>query len=293
MNKGLLFLWAALLAALCACGDNPAGPAYQKEIAVYGFLWTERPLSRERAIAVTWTRPIDAYFDETSAALHDAEVTLTDRTGGRTYTLASDADRPGFFYNDSLIVRPRTAYRLMIECEGRVVTAETVTPGPVFLETDLDREAFNIVAPENLGYAKPVRITCDSPEQMILVDLTCQEDFPNAEYIRDLSPNKTPEDQEEYDGGRNGQPRHTQMTVKYADLVSAEFGGEHVIFWYGFMLNFYGRHTFQVLAIDDNYNRYLSLENPALSAGVTGGIGVLGSVSGEDYRLDVVKAVAE
>ncbi len=299
MNKRLILPLRALLTGLsalavfCACGDNPAGPAYEKEIAVYGFLWTGQPLSRERAVAVTWTRPIDVRFDETSAAAGGAEVTLTDGADGRTYALADDASRPGFFYNDSLIVRPRTAYRLTVRCEGRLVTAETVTPGPVLLETALDREAVNIVEPENLGYARPVRVACDSPDQMILVDLTCLEDFGNAEYIRGFRAGKTPEDREEYDGGRNGQPRHSQLAVKYADLVSEEFGGEHVVFWYGFMLNFYGRHTFQVLAIDDNFNRYLSLENPALSAGVTGGIGVLGSVSGEDYSLDVVKTVAE
>lgn len=296
MIKRFLTTFSAVLAVLavfCACGDNPAGPGYRREIAVFGFLWTERPLSAERAIAVTWTRPIDAYFDETAAAAGDAEVTLTDRNGGRIYTLADDPDRPGFYYNDSLIVRPRTAYSLTVQCEGRVVTAETVTPGLIGLDTPLSPEEINTVAPGNLGYTKPVRIECDSPDQIILVDLTCMEDFRNAEYIRDLSPNRFPEDQEEYDGGRNGQPRHTQLAVKYADLVSAEFGGEHVIFWYGFMLNFYGRHTLQILAIDDNYNRYLSLENPALSAGVTGGIGVLGSVSGEDYSLQAVKSIQE
>jgi hypothetical protein len=293
LNKRLLPLIPAVLAAFCACGDNPAGPGYRKEIAVFGFLWTERPLSRDRAIAVTWTRPIDAYFDERSAAVEDAEVTLTDRTGGRAYTLAEDADRPGFFYNDSLIVRLRTAYSLAIQCEGRLVTAETVTPGPIGLDTPLSREEINTVASENLGYANPIRIECDSPDQMILVDLTCLEDFRNAEYIREFSANKTPEDQEEYDGGRNGPPRHTQLAVKYDDLVSELFGGEHVLFWYGFMLNFYGRHTLQVLAIDDNLNRYLSMENPVLSAGVQGGIGVLGSVSGEDFSLQVVKAVGE
>lgn len=293
MNK--IFIYAAMVAVLmiCACSDNPTAPKYQKEIAVFGFLWAEQPLSRERAIAITWTQPITDFFDANQAAVDNAQVTITDQKSGRVYELGNDADRPGFYYNDSLFVEHETTYALAIRTAACKVTAETTTPGKITLDTPLSRTTVNQVTPENLGYEKPIVVDCPSPDQVILVDLTCQEAYQNAEYINDFGPNKYPEDQEEYDGGQNRPPRHIQITVKYADLAADEFAGQHVVYWYGAMLTFYGAHTLQILAIDANYHNYLYKENPVLNGGVRGGIGVFGSVSGEAFRLEVVKSAAE
>jgi hypothetical protein len=293
MNKAIMVIAVAALLVICACSKNPTEPDYQKEIAVYGFLWTDQPLAKQHAVSITWTRPIASYYDPSEAAVKNAQITLTDNNSGRIYPLYQDEARPGFYYNDSLFIHPQTVYSLLVQAEGRTVMAETTTPGRITLATELSRTSVNTVTPKNLGYEKPVQVNGGSPNQMMLVDISCQETYENAEYINSFGPNKYPEDQEEYDGGRDGGPKRIQALLKYDDLISDEYAGQHTIYWYGSMLVFYGSHNMQILAIDGNYHSYLYKENPTLSSGVKGGIGVFGSVSGELFRLQVVKELTQ
>jgi hypothetical protein len=292
MKKRIVRAAVAMLMVISACSKNPAAPEYQKEVSVYGYLWVGQPLSKEHALSITWTRPIDQYYDSGEAAVKNAHITITERGSGRVYPLMADLARPGFFYNDSVLIKSRTRYTLQVQADGRLVTAETTTPDQIDVATALSRESVNTVLPKNLGYEKPVHIECPTPEQMMLVDISCQEAFQDAEYINTFGPHKYPDDQEEYDGGRNGQPKRIQVLVKYSDLVTDEYPDQHVIYWYASMLVFYGRHNMQIMAIDENYHGYLYKENPSLNGGVRGGIGVFGSVSGELFKLQVVKSLA-
>ncbi len=293
MNKKILVVPAMILMIICACSKNPTGPDYQKEICVYGFLWTDQPLSKEHALSITWTRPIAEYYDVKEAAIKNGRMTITENNSGRIYPLISDDARPGFYYNDSLLVQAQTTYTLTVQAEGHSSTATTTTPSRITLETELNRDAVNTVLPKNIGYEKPIYVKGAGPNQMILVDISCQEEYQAAEYITAFGPNKHPEDQEEYDGGRDRGPKRIQAYMTYNDLLSDEYPGQHVIYWYGSMFVFYGRHSMQVIAIDDNYHSYLYKENPTLNSGVTGGIGVFGSVSGELFKLQVVKSASE
>lgn len=292
-NTIILVLLGILLIAGAGCEKNPAKPGYQKEVSVFGFLWGNEALTAEHAIMISYTQPIYDYYDLNDAAIKNAVVTITDASSGELFQLTEDSERPGFYYNDSLIVAPKTTYLLRIHVDGSVVSAHTTVPPELKMTTELSTETVNNVYRTNLGYDKPVRLESENPDQIILVDMFCNESYENAEYIYPfIEDQKYPEDQDEYDQGMNAEPRHIQALVPYKDLVSDRFPG-HVVYWYSSMIVFYGSNTMQILAIDDNYHNYFHKEHPELNGGIDGGIGVFGSVCGQKFDLYVMKDSGE
>ena len=65
--------------------------------------------------------------------------------------------------------------------------------------------------------------------------------------------------------------------------------GRWILDWYSSMIWFYGSFTIQVIALDDNYHHYVYANNKELTSGVTGGIGVFGSLTGESYKLEILR----
>jgi hypothetical protein len=283
------WFYIALLLAI-GCSKNPTSPTYQKEVSLFGYLWGGKPLSADRALLLTWTRPITDYYNLNDAALANAQVVVTEKETGHIFVLHNTAAAPAYYYNDSLRVQPGYTYSLIVRAEDRTVTAETRVPQTIALSTSLSADSANRVQPTNLGFERPIFVECQNPDQMLLVDMFCNEPFDNAEYIKPFSDNrKYPGNQEEYDGGRNAEPRHIRAFMKYQDIAAPLYGGRHVVYWYASMLVFWGSNTLQVLAIDDNFHRYLYEEHPELNGGVKGGIGLFGSVNGEQYQLQVIK----
>ena len=277
-----------VLSVVYSCNENPAKPDYQKEICVFGYLWGNERLTDDHAIMITFSQPITDYYDLTDAAVTGAVVTITD-PDSVVYVL-NDTWRPGFYFNDSLLIKPKTTYSIRVEINGEIVTASTTVPPLLTINTELRKDSINYVARENLGYEKPIYLDCELEDQIILVDMFCNEDYENAEYIKPFNDeHKFPDNQEEYDGGNNGEPRHIQAIVPYKDLVSDEFPGQYVVYWYHSMIVFYGSNTMQALAIDDNYHNFLYTEHPEFNGGINGGIGVFGSVCGENFELMVLK----
>jgi len=289
----ILILFSIALISSLSCEKNPAKPGYQKDLSVFGYLWGNETLTVEHAILISYTQPIYDYYDLNSAAVKNAIVTLTNVSSSETFPLMEVVEKPGFFYNDSLVIMPETSYRLRVEVDRTVVTATTTVPPELKMTTELKTDGVNDVYRTNLGYEKPVTLESENPNQIILVDMFCNESYENAEYIYPFhDDHKFPEDQEEYDQGKNAQPRHIQALVPYKDLVSSEFPG-HVVYWYSSMIVFFGSNTMQILAIDDNYHYYLHKEHPELNGGINGGIGVFGSVCGESFDLNVMKDSGE
>ena len=177
----------------------------------------------------------------------------------------------------------------MVKADGKTITAKTRVPDNLTITTDLKTETTNEVRQTNLGFSKPVYVKSDSLEQIILVDMFCNETFENAEYLYPFNDNhKNPEDRNEYDGGKNSEPRHIQALVPYKELVSDQYPGLNVIYWYASMIVFKGSNTMQITAIDANYHDFIMKEHPVYSGGIEGGIGVFGSVVGEKYELTVL-----
>jgi len=224
------------------------------------------------------------------AVIRGASVYITEKSTGQIYTLHDSPEKPGFYFNDQLLVKPKETYQLKIGYDGRTVTAETTVPPVLQITTELSRDSVNYVYHTNLSRQKPIFLGCEKENQIILVDMFCNETFDNAEYISTFrKDHKYPDDQGEYDGGINSQPRHIQGIAQYKELVSPEYPGQHVIYWYSSMLVFYGSNTMQVIAIDDNYHHFLYKEHPEFESGVTGGFGVFGSVNGATFKLQVLK----
>ncbi len=279
----------AILMSAIGCDKNATAPEHQEEVAIFGFLWADQPLDSTKAILITRTEPITDFYEIEKAALTDTRVTIVDEARNITYTLSSSAHRPGYFYNPELVPESGKSYQLRVEWRDKIISARTKVPAKVTLVSELSRDQINIEQADDLGYRKPVRVYCDDPNQVILVDLFCDEPLENAEYINPFGGKAKPEEQEEYDQGRNAEPRHIKVTALYKDLVTDDYPGEHVVYWYASMLVFYGSNTLQIVGIDDNYQHYMTDEHPVLSGGIQEGIGVFGSVSGGSYALQIVK----
>ncbi|MBN2011427.1 hypothetical protein JW960_18995 [candidate division KSB1 bacterium] len=292
MNKlsGILFILLISIMLLPGCDENPAAPETQREVSVFGFLWGNQPLSEDHAILISYTEPVLEYYDLNKAAIRDATVTIREESAGTVTTLQHSSSKPGYYYNDNLMIHPKSTYDLRIELkDGNVVTAKTTVPAEITLLTELHTDQVNTVTYKNLGYDKPILVNCESEDQIILVDMYCNETYDKAEYIYPFNNHNFPDDDEEYDQGANGEPRHIFALVPYRDMKSPQFNNLPVIYWYYSMIVFYGSNTMQVLAIDENYHQYHYKEHPEQSGGIVGGIGVFGSVVGETYQLDVVK----
>jgi len=288
-SQFLMFI-LSLVVIVNSCTKNPVAPDYQKEVVVFGYLWGNQRLTAERAILVTYTQPVLKYYDLQKAGIHGATVSITDAGSGREYLLNDSSTKPGFYYNDSLLIHPKNTYHLRVEVDGKVVTASTTVPPDLKMATLLDRDGINYVYQKDLSREKPIYLECESLTQIVLVDMYCNESYQNAEYITPFHSNhKYPDNQDEYDQGKNGEPRHIQGMGKLKDFASDEYPDHYVVFWYSSMIVFYGSHTMKVMAIDDNYHKFIYKEHPELESGVQGGLGVFGSVCGETFKLQVLK----
>jgi hypothetical protein len=288
LNKYIVV--ALLLLTFFSCSKNSTTPDYEKEIAIFGFLWGNKPMTAERAIMISYTQPIEEVYDLEQAVIKNANVTIREVSTGNLYVL-NDLENPGFYFNDSLMPKPQTEYLLKIEVDNMVVTALTTVPPILNIQTDLKKDRVDSVYHEGLSNEKPLFVDCEDGEQIIVVDIYCNESWENAEYINPFLGQKKPGDASNY-GGQDGnsEPRHIMATAKFKDLFYFNFYGRHVIDWYSSMIGFFGSYTMQVIAIDDNYYNFINKnEYPELQSGIEGGIGVFGSMCGETYQLYILK----
>lgn len=289
IRNRLIVLAFGLMALLYGCQKNPGTPEYQKEITIFGYLWGNKPLSSDHAIMIAYTQPVSEYYELDKALIQGASVTLTETSTGRIYTLNDSPQRSGFYFNDGLLVQPKTTYNLEVRVDGEVVTASTTVPPVLKITTDLSKDSINYVYQKNLSRQKPIYLEGESPDQIVLVDMHCNESYKDAEYIEPFQNHKYPTDQEEYDGGRDGEPRHISAMGRLKEFVSEEYPGQYVVFWYSSMIAFFGSYTMQVIALDDNYHKFIYTEHPEYNSGIHGGLGIFGSVSGEVFQFVVLK----
>lgn len=275
---------------LSGCSKNPGNPEYQKEIVVNGFLWGNKPMTADRAIMISYTQPITDYYDPARAVIGGASVRIIESGTGRTFIL-TDPVKPGFYFNENLIAQPNVSYTLQLAVDGKNVSATTTIPSFLGVETTLSSTRIDSFYYNGISKERPIFLTCDVPEQLIIVDLYCNEDYQNARYITQFWGREKPNSLQDYGGpSGNDEPRHITASAKIKELSSEDFPGQIVIDWYTSMLVFYGSYTLQVLAIDENYNNFINNRQfPELKAGIVGGIGVFGSVCGETFQLYVLK----
>jgi len=127
VKRSILFI-LILIIFIIGCEKNPSKPDYQKEITVFGYLWGDKSLSVDHAILVSYTQPITASYDLNQAGISSANVTITAESSGDIYQLQETLEKPGFYFNENLIVNPKETYNLRIEVDNNVVTATTTVP---------------------------------------------------------------------------------------------------------------------------------------------------------------------
>ena len=289
MKRLILFI-LTLAIFIINCEKNPSKPDYQKEISVFGYLWGNESLTSDHAILISFTKPITDQYDLDQAGISGANVTITEAISGDLYQLQETSEKPGFYFNENLLVKPKETYNLRIEVGGNIVTASTTVPPSLTIETELSKDSINNVSHKNLSKRKPIFLECEDVGQLVMVDMFCDEEYQNAEIINPFhDSHKFPSDRQEYDGGINGEPRHIQGIGRIREFVTDDYPGRYVVNWYSSMIVFYGSYTMQVINIDDNYHNFIYKENPEVEGGIKGGIGVFGSVSGNIYKMNVQK----
>jgi hypothetical protein len=265
-------LAACGLLAWVGCGGDTAGPPTADEVAVFAFLYVGEPVSAANAVRVSRVQPVDATYDPVQAAVENAVVTLT-AEGGAAETL--EAAAPGAYADSTVVIAPRTTYHLRVEIPGeRVLTATTTTPPAVRIDGG-PPQLPDSVRHEVLQDEYPVYVTCDDPEQILLSDVYCLEDWRTARFIYPIGPDDTPQSYDEY-GGDDDEPRHIFAYFRAGDVVQDD-GGRYLVDFYGAMMAFYGRYTVHVSAIDRNTYDSLYKDHPEENGGIVGGIGVFGS----------------
>lgn len=289
LNKCLILI-VLLVILISGCEKNITAPDFQNEMTVFGFLWGERYLTEDQAIMIGYTKPIREYYEWEEAAIKDADVTLFDMTTGDTTTLVMSDNKLGYYYNESLLIQPRHTYKLTIVVDGKTVTSTTTVPPVLQINTNLKTDNVNVDTYEGLGVRYPIFVNCEDEDQVLLIDMFCNEDWEDARYVTKIFGQEKPNDEDDYSGGGNGEPRHIMGYGPLKGMEYNEANASYIIDWYSSMLVFWGSYTMMCIAPDDNYNTYYTTpEYPEFKCGVEGGIGVFGSFTGEKYEFYIQK----
>jgi hypothetical protein len=280
----LLALATLAALALTACGKNPTKPSYIAETTLFGYLYVGEPISSANALWLGETRPVDAYYDSSRAAVTGALVLLQAEGAPQADTLRMVA--PGRYANPAVVIAPRTTYHLTAIAGPVTLTATTTTPGALTMAAE--PQVLPAVMPlASIAAAFPMVVDGPDPEQLMAVDVYCLESYTNAEYVNPFGNQRTPKDYKEY-GGDNGEPRHIATYFRLKDL-GPRGGNGYRLGFYGDMMAFYGEYTVGVFAIDENYYQYLYRDYPERHGGVNGGIGVFGSAWRRQYHVKAVR----
>jgi hypothetical protein len=279
---------AALLLAtaitLSGCGGDSTGPKQRDEVALFGYLYVGESIVDSNAVYLTRTAGIEQYYDREDAAVTGATVSLRNEANGAVDTLRMVG--PGLYANPAVTIHPRTTYTLTADIGGgEVITAITTTPPP-FEILAAPREIPGEMEQASIPDSFPIILRCADPEQILIVDVYCLEDWRDAISIHPFGDDDRPNDYQEY-GGDDGEPRHIFAYFRAKDIDHE--GDLYRIGFYGDMMWFYGRQQVGVFAIDANYYNYVYRDHPELNGGVTGGIGVFGSACRRQYLVRAVR----
>jgi len=277
-----------LMLLLCCQGTNDS-VEYEKQIFLFAYLKGNQYLTRDQAVWLSYSQPLFEKYDARQAAISGANIVLTDSTTAESWSLSEDSTRKGFYFNKQILIKPRHTYQIHITIGDNIVTASTKVPPILEINTSLNEKVKNHVEIDSIRSRYPLILGCSKPDQLILIDLFCLESYNNAEYINPFGDQKYPKDEEEYDGGVDGQPRHIRAIAPLNALTSLGASNQYVIDWYSALIAFYGNYRLSIYALDENYNQFISAENPVYSGGVKGGLGVFASMTGKQYLLFVEK----
>ena len=166
MKKLSIFIIILALFSIIACEKNPTEPEYQKEVVVYGFLFAEKQMSKDHAILLSQTRPINPKFDLTDAVISNANVTLTDTDLGEEFILTESPESPGFYFNPQVLIKADHTYTLTINVEGKTITAQTTVPPVLKISTTLKTDTVNVIQPRKYSMENPIFWKANFPNRL-------------------------------------------------------------------------------------------------------------------------------
>jgi hypothetical protein len=120
----------AIIPLLGGCEDIASADdiPYVERIVVRGKLEVWKPVD---SILLTRTLPLGVSYDPADAAITDADATIT--ADGVTHRLLHIG--AGFYHAPDLIVQPGRSYTLNVSSNGKKVTATTLAPLPLSIDT--------------------------------------------------------------------------------------------------------------------------------------------------------------
>ena len=269
------------LTVLIGCAGDTTGPETRKEITVFGYLFVGEAVTEQNAIRVAEIRPVAEFYDPAEAVVSNALVTLR-KHGAAPDTLTMV--RPGYYAAPDLVIEPETAYDLGILIPGRAPISSTTTTPVAFTTRRDPRVLPGTMRIDAIPDSFAMVLSCRNPDQMLLLDVFCEEDWRTATYINPTGSRDHPADYAEF-GGDHGEPRHITAYFQLKNLPME--GDDHKLGYYEALMVFYGRYTVTCLAMNDNYYRYLYRDHPEESGGIVGGLGVFGSACRKQYRVEV------
>ncbi len=291
LSTGVI-IWPVLFSLIVtSCDKNPAEVSLKYDYSLYAYLIVGESIDTDKPIMIK--QLLDPYkpLKDQEIGVTNAKVTIyTVDKPERVFNLVHDANGNYIsLTSDSLIIRPNTTYKIQVEIDQHIITAETVTPPLTVFRNEL-MSADSLHMPDadlQLLREHPLKVSCNPGEQRIVyIETYCLEEYSNARFIYKYFGSDYPKDQEQYESPTGGFPRRLVAVGVYSSRVNID--PENILITdYDSMFFFYGRNRLMVYVIDENYYQSIYMTKGWEKGGVTGAYGVFGSGMGSAFYVNI------
>lgn len=282
-----LFLLFVVLVVV-SCGD-PVPDDYIPELTIEATLLVDKPITD---IKIYWSQSMRDSFSYAADMTTTATGLITGSDGSR-HELVYVSDSSGGYYRSSdtaYRVQPQVTYDLVVQDNGRTLTASTTAPPRIeWIKTLPDTITYPGKANElNPAFSDSLKIYWTIPQGFgeFLIGVSCLDTLRYGEYL--TPPSSEPNRRVELDDYQSTSPRRFETTRIVYTLASGVF------YWGAF--KWFGPHEVTVYCGDINFTnwfkqvQFIRAYNPNL-ASVTGGLGTFGSASTVSKRFFFKKEI--
>lgn len=313
MNRIIILITALILLASC---EFTAPDRYEEnKLVIAGYLKSGEPVTLDNAIFVGKTISVEGEsFEE--ILITDAEVNLIDVAEADTFMMGFgiDINEDGSmifgYYNQFIEIEPQKTYRIevsaVVDSQEVFAWAETTTPKALNINMDYYENS-----QENYGFSEelipnlpqvpyedvdkefPIYLNMDSGDVVYTnYKFYCLEEFSTdlewTEPFADFT-HLDEENEDEYNSVMGNNLREASMSWRYQPQQDENGNWFLMDDYYKGGFRFYGAWRLNVYVVDVNYYTYIYHSENYLHGGIHGGIGYFGSVSGEDFYIDIIK----
>jgi len=243
------FVLSAVALLLTACED-PIPQDYTPDVVVEALLIVGQPIDN---ILIYNSQPLRDTFQLRRAVIRDADVSISGPNG--ELRLVFQDDSLGGHYRAEqrdIVVEPRVTYTLLLNTQGRRVTATTTTP-PQIAFTSTIRDTIQYVGYRNETGAIPdslrVGWTSAGPGAEYFIAM---QNLDTLNYGSYLAP-ATTDSNERVRPNENEFDRTTPFNTETTRFAFVQ--GSDVFSWGAF--KWYGKHVFNIYAGDRNFINFV------------------------------------